>query len=199
MYEFLEHIVITICQGYFTTALLFACSMAALTNGAAVKIWNQKPTPLAAPVFHIGNAQAGKSRLLSVCEEIFDTCDDVIGEHVHTMLREGPPVTLQSITLQSFIFTEFFIRWSISFPLIAFTEGDERVTNFEQSVVWSGRAFNLDEAYELLDGLGLLARGRGRGDVDRAPTMHASTLSTLIGGGKTRRATRTRPASASPG
>ena len=89
------------------------------------QIWNQKPTPLVAPVFQIGNAQAGKSRLFSVCEEIFDTCDDVIGEHVHSMLGEGPPVTLQSITLQSFTFTEFFYRSSSSFPLVVFPEGDE--------------------------------------------------------------------------
>ena len=60
-----------------------------------------------------------------------------------------------------------------------------------QSEVWGGRAFNLDEAYEFWDGLGLLASGRGEGDKERAPTVHASTLHTLIGGGKTRRATRT--------
>ena len=191
VYEFLEPIVNTTCQGYYTTALMVAGSMAALTNGAAVKIWNQKPTPLVAPVFQIGNAQAGKSRLFNVCEEIFDTCDDVIGEHVHSMLGEGPPVTLQSITLQSFIFTEFSYRCSSSFPLVVFTEGDERAANFKQSEVWGGRAFNLDEAYEFWDGLGLLASGRGGGDKDRAPTVHASTLNTLIGGGKTRRATRT--------
>ena len=57
--------------------------------------------------------------------------------------------------------------------------------------MWSGRAFNLDEAYEFWDGLGLLTTGRGGGDKDRAPVVHASTLNTLIGGGKTRRATRT--------
>ena len=115
-----------------------------------VKIWNQKPQPLVASVFHLGNARAGKSRLFSVCEEIFDTCDDVIGEHVHTMLREGSPVTLQSITLQSFPSTEIICRCSSSFPLVAFPEGDERVTNFKQSEVWGGRAFNLDEALRIL-------------------------------------------------
>ena len=107
------------------------------------------------------------------------------------MLGEGPPVTLESITVQSFTFTEFFYRCSSSFPLVVFPEGDERAANFRQSKVWGGRAFNLDEAYEFWDGLGLLASGRGGGDKDRAPTVHASTLNTLIGGGKTRRATRT--------
>ncbi|CAK0808155.1 unnamed protein product, partial [Prorocentrum cordatum] len=194
--EFLEPIVNTTCQGYCTSALMVGGSMAALTNGAAVKIWSQKPTPLIAPVFQIGNAQAGKSQLFSVCEEIFDTCDDVIGEHVDSLLDDGPPVTVKSICLQSFTFTEIFYRCSSGFPLVDFSEGDGRVAEFRQSDVWGGRAFNLDEAYEFWDGLGLLATGRGGGgggggEKDRAPTVHASTLNTLIASGKTRRATRT--------
>ncbi|CAK0817830.1 unnamed protein product [Prorocentrum cordatum] len=177
--EFLEPIVNTTCQGYCTSALMVGGPMAALTNGAAVKIWSQKPTPLIAPVFQIGNAQAGKSQLFSVCEEIFDTCDDVIGEHV-----------------DSFNFTEFFYRCSSGLPLVDFSEGDGRVAEFRQSDVRGGRAFNLDEAYEFWDGLGLLATGRGGGgggggEKDRAPTVHASTLNTFIASGKTRRATRT--------
>ncbi|CAK0905686.1 unnamed protein product, partial [Prorocentrum cordatum] len=155
--EFLEPIVNTTCQGYCTSALMVGGSMAALTNGAAVKIWSQKPAPLIAPVFQIGNAQAGESQLFSVCEEIFDTCDDVIGEHVDSLLDDGPPVTVKSICLQSFTFTEFFYRCSSGFPLVDFSEGDGRVAEFRQSDVWGGRAFNLDEAYEFWDGLGLLA------------------------------------------
>ena len=184
VYEFLEPTVSTTCQGYYTTLLMVAGSMAALTNGAAVKIWNQKPAPLVASVFRIRNVQAGKSRP-------FEECDDVIGEHVHTMLREGPPVILQNITFQSFTFTEIFYRCSSSFPLVAFSDGKERLTNFKQSEVGGGKAFNFDEAQEFWHGLGPQASGRGRGDKDRAPTVHASTLNTLIGGGKTRRATRT--------
>ncbi|CAK0876195.1 unnamed protein product, partial [Prorocentrum cordatum] len=185
--EFLKPIVNTTCQGYCTSALMVGGPTAALTNGAAVKIWGQKPTPLIAPVFQIGNAQAGKSQLFSVCEEIFDTCDDVIGEHVDSLLDDGPPVTVKSICLQSFAFTEFFYRCSSGFPLVDFSEGDGRVAEFRQSDVWGGRAFNLDEAYEFWGGLGLLATG----EKDRAPTVHASTLNTLIASGKTRRATRT--------
>ncbi|CAK0838521.1 unnamed protein product, partial [Prorocentrum cordatum] len=189
--EFLEPIVNTTCQGYYTSALMVAGSMAALTNGAAVKIWSQKPTPLFAPVFQIGNAQAGKSRLFSVCEQIFDACDDVIGDRVDSLLDQGPPVTVKSICLQSFTITEFFYRCSTSFPLVDFAEGDGRVADFKQSDVRCGRAFNLDEAHEFWDGLGLLTAGRGGGDKDRAPVVHASTLNALIGSGQTRRATRT--------
>ena len=40
VYKFLEPVVNTTCQGYHTTAVMVAGSMATLTNGAAVKIWN---------------------------------------------------------------------------------------------------------------------------------------------------------------
>ncbi|CAK0828249.1 unnamed protein product, partial [Prorocentrum cordatum] len=80
--------------------------------------------------------------------EIFDTCDDVIGDHVDSLLDDGPPVTVKSICLQSFTFTEFFYRCSSGFPLVDFSEGDGRVAEFRQSDVWGGRAFNLDEAYD---------------------------------------------------
>lgn len=55
--------------------------------------------------------------------------------------------------------------------------------------MWFGRAFNVDEAYEVFEGLGFLAASRA--DKERAPPVHASTLNTLIASGKTRRATRT--------
>ncbi len=48
--------------------------------------------------------------------------------------------------------------------------------------VWLGRAFNLDEAYEVLDGLNIMAASRS--ERDRATSAHASTLNTLIGQGK---------------
>ena len=57
-------------------------SMAALTNGASVRIWNQKPSPLVSLVFQIGTPQQGKSRLFAIAEEIFETCDDVVEEMV---------------------------------------------------------------------------------------------------------------------
>ena len=52
-------------------------SMAALTKGAAVQIWNQKPSPLVAVVFKIGDTE-GECRLFQVLVDVFDACDDVV-------------------------------------------------------------------------------------------------------------------------
>ena len=99
------------------------------------------------------------------------------------------PVTVKSITLQSFTFPEFFYRCSGEYPLLEFVEGDKRArSNFNQPV-WFGRACNLDEAYEFFGDLGMLSTARS--DKDKgSPSTNASTLNTLIACGKTRRATR---------
>ena len=49
--------------------------------------------------------------------------------------------------------------------------------------------FNLDEGYEFLQGLALTSQEKG--DKDSSPSLHASTLNSLIQAGKTKRATRT--------
>ena len=122
-------------------------AMAALTNGATVKLWSQKPTPL-------GDPQSGKSRLFGICEEVFDSCDDVISDHVKRMaddyedesaaaaqgaeLPAMQPATVRRITLQSFTFPEFFYRCSGEYPMLEFVEGDKRArSNFNQPV-WFG-------------------------------------------------------------
>lgn len=129
-----------------------------------VQIWSQKPTPLVAAVFQIGLPQAGKSRLFAVLEEVFDTCDDVIASHVHDLLvaafqaRSPPsqgvdagaqrPVTVKSITLQSFTMPEFLARCSSTYPQVVFEDGDPRALLGIPLDVWKGRAFNLDESYD---------------------------------------------------
>ena len=126
IYRFLKPIVDSTCQGWYATTMMVLGSMAPCMNGAAVRIWNQKPTPLVAAVFQIGDPQAGKSRLFAVCEEIFDTCDDVIAEYADEILRERlaevPAVIVKSINLQSFTFPEFFYRNSSTFPQIEYPE-----------------------------------------------------------------------------
>ena len=198
--EFLQPLVDATCQGHYSTLMMVLGTMAALTNGAQVKLWAQKPTPLVACVFQVGNAQSGKSRLFSVCEEMLDECDDVIADQVDLMVgnidSQGagtptgmPPVTTKSITLQSVTLTEFFYRCSSEFPLVEFADGDPRAKVGSSKAVWFGRACNLDEAYEFFEGLGMLsAASSGK---DKSPSVYASTLNTLIACGKTRRATRT--------
>ena len=187
--------------GVFSTTMLVLGSMAALTNGAAVQIWNQKPSPLMAVVFQNGEAQKGNSRLFTVLEDIFEACDDVVAERVQALLAAAPedasisqvtpqtvpqPVVVKSIALQSFTWPEFFYRCSSGFLQVEFEDGDARAKHVSE--VWLGRAFNVDESYELFDGLNLM--GGTRSDKDKAPSVHASTLNTLITAGKTRRATR---------
>ena len=203
VYKFLGPIVNSTCQGYYSCALMMLGGMPALMNGATVQIWSQKPTPLVAAVFQIANPQAGKSRLFSILEEIFDTCDDVVAEHVGKLLLQArpsgmpgnggsaqsePQVTVKSINLQSFTMPEFFARCSAAFPQVVFDENDSRAALGIDLSPWKGRAFNLDEAYELWGHLDLTAKSRG--EKDGAPSVHASTLNTLISSGKTRRATR---------
>ena len=199
VFAFLQPLVDTTCQGYFSTAMMALGTMAALTNGASARLWSQRPTPLVACVFQVGYAQQGKSRLFAVCEEMLDTCDGVITEEVQRMIEHGDaagaspddekPVNVKSINLQSFTFTEFFYRCASEYPLLVFEEGDPRAKKARGSAVWFGRACNLDEAYEFFDGLGMLSSARS--DKDRSPSTNASTLNTLISSGKTRRATRT--------
>ena len=120
VYKWLKPIADSTCQGQFATALMFLGGMAPLTNGAGVQTWNQTPTPLMAPVVHIAPPQTGKTRLMVALEELFDTCDDVVAEKVDESLRQSPddaPVTVKSITLQSFTFPEFFYRCQPAFPL----------------------------------------------------------------------------------
>ena len=134
-----------------------------------------------AAVFHIGDPQAGKSRLFAVLEEWFDSVDDVVAEHVGELLEAaaplpaagevaannpGTPVTVKSITLQSFTMPEFFARCSCKYPLVVFEEGDPSAKRDIDTSLYKGRAFKLDEAYEFWVHLDLT--GKPRGDKDGA-------------------------------
>ena len=184
VYTYLQPIVSATCQGYYSTVMMMLGGMPALTNGASIQIWSQKPTPLVAAVFQIGDPQAGKSRLFGVLDELFDTCDDVIAEYVQHLLEcaarpagvdEGAampetPVTVKSINLQSFTMPEFFARNSSTYPLVEFAEGDPRSRLGITLTPWKGRAFNLDESYELWDMLALMVASRQ--EKERTPSAH---------------------------
>ena len=272
IYEWLMPITVSTCQGFYAVTMMVLGTMAALTNGAAVQLWSQRKTPLVSVIFQVGKPQEGKSRLCSVAEEIFDSCDDVIGEMAQKLVDEatrgesqgapadasaassatvdaeqlenmlaapeqarlGPEVAaeatagmaapaaghngaaptpglpargpartkreakkgalsaaVKSISLESFTFPEFFYRCSTSFPQVEFEGGDEKSLGelASRNRLWFGNACNLDEAYEFLDGLGLLAASKP--DKENGPGLHASRLNAFIQAGKTRRATRT--------
>lgn len=101
VYEFLRPIANSTCQGYYACNLMMLGGMPAAMNGAAIQIWGQKPSPLVAAVLQIAGPQAGKSRLLSVLEEWFDSVDDVVAEYVqHVMslaLRSCVPNVLVDV------------------------------------------------------------------------------------------------------
>ena len=99
VYAFLEPIVNSTCQGFYSCTLQMLGAQPAAMNGACVQIWSQKPTPLEAAVFHIGDPQAGKSRLFAVIEEWFDSVDDVVAEHVGELLEAAAPLPARRVGL----------------------------------------------------------------------------------------------------
>ena len=78
VYDFLLPVATSSCQGLYATAMLFLGSMPALANGASVRLWTQKPSPLALMVLHMAPAQRGKSRLYQAVELLFEAADDVL-------------------------------------------------------------------------------------------------------------------------
>ena len=124
--SFLEPISTSSCQGLYVTCTQFAGAMAALSNGAAVRMWSQKASPLALMVFHVAPAQRGKSRLFQATDILFETADDILEDkarqHAQTF-REGDGAAegeiaflVKSISVQSCTPTEFFFRCSADFP-----------------------------------------------------------------------------------
>ncbi|CAJ1454493.1 unnamed protein product [Effrenium voratum] len=203
VYDFLLPISASTCQGMFSTVMMFAGAMPALSNGASVRLWNQKPSPLALMVLHMAPPQRGKSRLFQAVELLFETADDFVAKRAKEYADElaaklvppvegaGTPelqVTTKSVSLQSFTMTEFFYRCSVEFPQVEVGEKKDK----KAARVWYGQAFNLDECYEFLEQIGLLGARGDRSDKPSGPVnCHASTLNTLIQRGKTKRATRT--------
>lgn len=205
VYDFLLPVATSSCQGLYATAMLFLGSMPALANGASVRLWTQKPSPLALMVLHMAPAQRGKSRLYQAVELLFEAADDVVEDLAkeeadkvgERLVAEGVagqplpdvPVQTKSICLQSFTMTEFFYRCSAEFPQVEIHHG---ATKKEKATkrLWFGQAFNLDEAYEFLENLSLLG-SRSDKAKDASLNAHASTLNTLLARGKTKRATRT--------
>ena len=205
VYDFLLPIAASTCQGLFSTVMMFAAAMPALSNGASVRVWNQKPSPLALLVLHMAPPQRGKSRLFQAVELMFETADDFVAKLAKEQADQvaaklAPPVegagpypelqiTTKSISLQSFTMTEFFYRCSVEFPQVEIAGNKKDKT---AARVWYGQAFNLDECYEFLEQIGLLGARGDRGDKPSGPVnSHASTLNTLVQRGKTKRATRT--------
>ena len=202
IYDFLLPIAASTCQGMFSTVMMFAGAMPALSNGASVRLWNQKASPLALLVLHMAPPQRGKSRLFQAVELLFETADDFVAKLAKKEADElaaklappldgVPPAELQvnakSISVQSFTMTEFFYRCSVEFPQVEIGAKKEKST----SRVWYGQAFNLDECYEFLENVGLLGSRHDRDKASGAVNTHASTLNTLVQSGKTKRATRT--------
>ena len=198
VYDFLLPIAAATCQGMFSTVMMFAAAMPALSNGASVRVWNQKPSPLALLVLHMAPPQRGKSRLFQAVELLFETADDFVAKLAKEQADQlaaklappvegaGPPpelqVTTKSISLQSFTMTEFFYRCSVEFPQVEIGGHKKDKTAMR---VWYGQAFNLDECYEFLEQIGLVG---SRGDRGEKPSSsvnsHASTLNTLVQRGK---------------
>lgn len=77
IYDFLLPISAATCQGLFATTVMMASAMPALTNGASIELWSQKPSPLALLAIHVAKPQKGKSRLHNALEMLFDSCPGV--------------------------------------------------------------------------------------------------------------------------
>eukprot|EP00435_Cladocopium_sp_Y103_P009138 s250_g2.t1 len=202
VYDYLLPISTSTCQGLY--AMLFLGSMPALSNGASIRLWSQKPSPLALMVLHMAPAQRGKSRLYQAVELLFETADDFVeklareeaNKVAQRLAPEGVdqpspevPGQTKSMCLQSFTMTEFFYRCSVDFPQVEIHSGGSKKDKTALRLCF-GQAFNLDEAYEFLENLSLLGSRSDKGK-DSSVNAHASTLNTLLARGKTKRATRT--------
>ena len=73
IHDYLLPISVASCQGLFATTMMFAAAMPALTNGAAIELWTQKPSPLAMVMIHVAPPQKGKSRLFQAVETLYVT------------------------------------------------------------------------------------------------------------------------------
>ena len=128
---FLKPVSTATCQGMFATCVMFAGAMCALTNGAMVRLWTQKASPLALLIFHVAPAQRGKSRLYQATELLFEVADDVLQsmakDYARTQQTENAaevdvPVQTKSISIQSCTPTELFFRSSCDFPQVQASE-----------------------------------------------------------------------------
>ena len=59
IFKFLQPITVATCQGFYAVAMVVLSALAALANGAAVPLWNQKCTPLMAILIHVAKPQKG--------------------------------------------------------------------------------------------------------------------------------------------
>ena len=72
IHDFLLPISVATCQGLYATTMMMAAAMPALTNGASMELWSQRPSPLALLAIHVAKPQKGKSRLHNAIEMLFD-------------------------------------------------------------------------------------------------------------------------------
>ena len=187
---------------------MLLASMAGLSNGANVQLWNAGPTPISAMAWYAGDAQHGKSRIAAAIAAVIAAADDEIAAVVQERLDAMPPpngvnqadweqqrpkkLTVRTIGMQDFTATEFFARCSGTWAQIK--EAPDLVEDVPDLAprAWYGALVNLDEAYSFLGKLGLIGGDvRGGGSKETSPSEHASTLNTLMGTGKLQRDTRT--------
>lgn len=123
--DFVQPISTATCQGTYVTTMMLYGAMPCLTNGAAIRLWTQKASPLALLVFHIAPPQRGKSRLFQTCEVLMEVCDDIVEqmahEHARALQPEGAdelPVQVKSMAIQSCTATEMFFRCSCDYPQV---------------------------------------------------------------------------------
>ena len=131
--DFVRPISTATCQGTYVTTMMLCGAMPCLTNGAAIRLWTQKASPLALLVFHIAPPQRGKSRLFQTCEVLVEVCDDSVEkmahEHARVLQPEGAdelPVQVKSMAIQSCTATELFFRCSCDFPQVQARHGLDR-------------------------------------------------------------------------
>ena len=190
-------------KGYATT-MPFLGSMPALSHGASIRLWSQKPSPLGLMVLLLAPTQRGKSRPHQAVKLLFETVDDFVeklakeeaDKVAQRLAPEGVdqlppevPVQTKSMCLQSFTMTEVFYRCSVDFPQVEIHSGGSKKDKTALRLCF-GQAFNLDEAYEFLENLSLLGSRSDKGK-DSSANAHTSTLNTLLARGKTKRAMRT--------
>ncbi|CAL1166619.1 unnamed protein product [Cladocopium goreaui] len=190
IFKFLEPLTIASGQGFYTTTMMILGALPALCNGATIQLWPGRPTPLMAIVLQVAAAQKGKSRLTALVEEAFDSCDDYLVQKAKEMVADYPGASpvVKTLSLQSFTFTEFFHRCSSEWQQVDWNTGDER--NGLPHRIWLSSGFCLDEAYEFLEGLGMMGTSQ-KGEGGKTASLNASSLNRLIQAGSHKRGTRT--------
>ena len=195
----LQPIEVATCQGAFPVLVMTVGSFAGLTNGAQVQMWSAAPTPISVGALYVGDAQQGKSRLSTLASGTITAADEIVASLAQSLLdnadapdgdRKPSRVTVRFIGMMDFTPLELFVRCSGDWPQVK--EAPDLDLPGLENRLWYSMLVNLDESYSFLQSMGMISsdtsKARGK---DSNPSVHASTLNTLIGTGKTQRDTRT--------